>query len=80
MFNVANTLHPEIMREITEYALSQRFDIKGDQQKKESILIDESWAKELQSMPFFSKVSFLLQFLILILEKRKDGIFAKVEE
>jgi len=31
MFNVANTLHPKQVKEIIDYALSQRYNIKEEE-------------------------------------------------
>lgn len=30
MFNIANSLHPNVVKEVIEYALSQRFKIDED--------------------------------------------------
>ena len=54
MFNIANTLHPNVVKELIEYAHTQRFDVKEDKQQQESILLSEEWEKELKAMPFFS--------------------------
>ena len=32
MFNIANTLHPNVVKELIEYAHTQRFDVKEDKQ------------------------------------------------
>ena len=44
MFNVTNTLHPRIVKEVVEYALKQRFLIKDEEQKQEAIVISDEWA------------------------------------
>jgi len=54
MFNVVNTLHPKVVKEVIDYALSQRYTVKEDQQQQESIVINDKWIDELKSMPFFS--------------------------
>jgi hypothetical protein len=56
-FNIANTLHPEVMAELLEYAHAHRHDVSGEKQSQEAILATEAWAAELKSMPYFSKVS-----------------------
>ena len=57
MFNVANTLHTEFIKELIEHSLKQRYTVSDKEQKKECVLITEEWAEELKEMPFFSKVS-----------------------
>ena len=59
MFNIANTLHPEVMKELVQYAHRLRHDINGAQQEQEAVLATEHWADELRSMPYFSKVSLI---------------------
>ena len=31
MFNVANSLHPQVVKEVLDYTLSQRLDIKEEE-------------------------------------------------
>ena len=45
MFNVTNTLHPKVVKEVVEFALKQRFNIRDEEQKQEAILISDEWAK-----------------------------------
>ena len=47
MFNVTNTLHPEIVKETIEHAQSKRYNINKDKQQQEAVLMTEAWAEEL---------------------------------
>lgn len=71
LFNIANTLHPEVMAELLEYAHAHRHDISGEKQAQETILATEEWAAELKAMPYFSKVSVhvLTKFLFSVRER-----------
>jgi hypothetical protein len=57
LFNIANTLHPQVIKELFEYAHNHRYNVSGEKQAQESIMISDEWANELKAMPFFSKVS-----------------------
>jgi len=57
MFNVANTIHGDVVKKLVEHALNERHDIKSDSKKDESILLTEHWKDELKSLPFVSHVS-----------------------
>ena len=57
MFNIANTLHPNVVSELIRHAHKHRFDISGEKMKQEQIVLSSEWADELKSLPFFSKVS-----------------------
>ena len=57
MFNVANTLHEEVVTELVEHALNQRHAPDGIKMQDESVLINEHWANELKSLPMISHVS-----------------------
>ena len=65
LFNIANTLHPAVMKELIEYALSQRHNIAGQEMQQEAVLATDHWASELRSMPFFAKVSLIMSAEIL---------------
>ena len=41
LFNIANTLHPAVMKELTEYAHSQRHNVSGPQMEQEAVLATE---------------------------------------
>ena len=56
-FNIANTLHPDVVNEVLKHALNQRYSISGEKQQQEAIIISDEWAEELKAMPFFSNVS-----------------------
>ena len=47
MFNVANTLHPGIVKDLVNHALQQRYDPKMGENKLESIMISDKWVEEL---------------------------------
>lgn len=57
LFNVANTIHPQAMKELIDYAHKHRHDFTGGKQQQEAVLATDHWAEELRSMPFYSKVS-----------------------
>jgi len=57
MFNVANTIHGEVVKKLVEHALNERHNIKNDNKKDEGILLTEHWKDELKSLPFVSHVS-----------------------
>ena len=57
LFNIFNTFHPEMMKELIEYALKQRHAIEGGKYELESVLANDHWANELKAMPFHAKVS-----------------------
>ena len=55
MYNVWNTLHPQDVKAVIDYANSQRYSISNEEVKQDTIVITEEWHQELQSMPFVSK-------------------------
>ena len=57
MFNVANTIHGDVVKKLVEHALNERHDIKNDNKKDEGILLTEHWKDELKSLPFVTHVS-----------------------
>ena len=75
LFNIANSLHPKVIKELIEHAQSQRFDIKEEKQKQESILLSEEWEKELKAMPFFSQVRNYSLSNFIFREKKKLQLF-----
>ena len=62
MFNVANTLHNDVVKELVEHALKQRHAINIDRVKGESILMNDYWKDELKSLPVVSHISLLLLY------------------
>lgn len=62
MFNVANTLHNDVVKELVEHALKQRHAINIDRVTGESILMNDYWKDELKSLPVVSHVSLLLLY------------------
>ena len=48
MFNIANTLHQDMVEELIEHALRQRNDPKMGDNTLESILISDRWMEELK--------------------------------
>ena len=57
MFNVANTLHKDVVKELVEHALKQRHAVESINLKDETILLSEHWKEELKSLPFVAHVS-----------------------
>ena len=55
MYNVWNTLHPEDVKQVIDYANRQRFSVEADKVKEETILVTDEWMEELEQMPFISK-------------------------
>ena len=55
MYNVWNTVHPEDVKEVIEYANSQRYSVTAEKVRDETITITEAWKAELEAMPFVSK-------------------------
>jgi len=77
MFNVANTLHEEIVTEVVQHALKQRHAVDSIKLKDESVLISDYWTKELKSLPMVTHVSathfYLLTIAtVFILYRKKD--------
>jgi hypothetical protein len=57
LFNIAQSIHPDVMKELIDYAHKHRHDISGEKQAQEAVLATPEWLQELKSMPYFSKVS-----------------------
>ena len=57
MFNVANTIHGEVVKKLFEHALNEIHDIKNENKIDESILLTKHWKDELKSLPFVTHVS-----------------------
>lgn len=57
MFNVANTLHEEVVKEVVQHALKQRYAVDSMTVRDESVLINDHWAQEIKSLPIISHVS-----------------------
>ena len=57
MFNVANTLHEDVVKNIIEHAHNQRHAVDGLKLQDDSVMISEHWAQEIQSLPMISRVS-----------------------
>jgi len=55
MYNVWNTVHPDQVKQVLDYANNLRFSIEADKVKEDTILITEQWREELEAMPFISK-------------------------
>lgn len=60
-FNIANTLHPDVVKDVIEHASNQRYSLSGEKQQQEAIVISDDWAEELKAMPFFSNVSVVVR-------------------
>ena len=78
LYNVWNSLHPEVVKNVIDHANSQRFAMTAEKVKQESINITEGWQQELDSLPFVSKqkgrMSALLKEKSVIVQKRKDRV------
>ena len=57
LFNIAQTLHSEVMGELIDYAHAHRHDIAGEKREQEAVLATAHWENELRAMPFYSRVS-----------------------
>ena len=57
MFNIANTLHEAVIKEIVEHTLQQRHAVDGIKMQNEAVLINDHWAQEIQSLPIICHVS-----------------------
>ena len=76
MYNIWNTLYPEDVAEVINYANSLRYSIDTEAEKDNNILITDEWQKELNSLPFKSKqkgrMSLLLKIKSKLIEERKE--------
>ena len=57
MFNVANTLYEDVVKELVENALNQRHATDSINLKNETIMLSEHWKDELKTLPFVASVS-----------------------
>ena len=74
-FNVFNTLNPEEVKEVIEYANWQRNAVDSDKLKGEAIEISEEWKTELDRLQFVSKQKGRMSALLK--KKSKTGIIHK---
>ena len=74
-FNVWNSMHPEQVSKVIEHANSQRYTVKGEEVKNNSIVLTEEWQQQLQSMPFVSKEKGRMSHLLKL--KSKIGVVRK---
>ena len=76
MYNIWNTLYPEDVAEVINYANGLRYSIDTEAEKDNNILITDEWQKELNSLPFKSKqkgrMSLLLKIKSKLIEERKE--------
>ena len=49
MFNITNTLHEDVLKEIIEHAQEARFCIDEEKQREQSILLADKWKDELMA-------------------------------
>ena len=75
MYNVWNSIHPDEVKAVIDFANSQRYAVDGARQKEKSMQISESWKEELEAMPFISKQKGRMSFLLK--EKSKVAAFNK---
>jgi len=59
MFNVANTLYPEVVKELIHHALKVRHAVDADGMVMETIKINEHWIQEMNELPLVKRVSYL---------------------
>ena len=78
MYNIWNTLYPEDVTEVINYANSLRYSIDTEKEKDNNILITDEWEKELNSLPFKSKqkgrMSLLLKVKSKLIAEKKDRV------
>ena len=67
LFNTINTVCPGYLDELIGYANRQREGFDAGPNQEENILATDEWIAELQAIPFSSKVSFQILFLICFL-------------
>ena len=68
MFNVANTLHADVVKKLIEHALKVRHHIDADGMSDEAIMLNKHWKEELASLPMIAKVRITLSLLTVCLE------------
>ena len=71
LFNIAQSVHPDVIKELLDYAHKHRHDIEGEKQAQEAVLATPEWLQELKSMPYFSKVSTLWSPKFLFRERER---------
>ena len=54
-YNVWNTLHPDSVQNVIEYANSQRYSVDNEKVQQNSIIITDDWQQQIDKMPFMSK-------------------------
>ena len=75
-YNIWNTVHTEDVREVIAYANQQRYGMRAEKVKEDSVLITEQWMSELDSMPFVSKQKGRMSHLL----KQKSKVNAVPKE
>ena len=56
-FNIVNTIYPEYMKKIIDYAIDVRNKPEANEEKKEFILISDGWYDKLMEHPFISSTN-----------------------
>lgn len=59
LFNIAQTLHSDVMSELIDYAHAHRHSITGEKHEQEAVVATTHWENELKAMPFYSRVSIM---------------------
>ena len=72
MFNVVNTLHEEVVKEIVDHALIQRHILNEDFATKETIMITDHWKRELETLPLRNTVSHSFTHTISLYRKKDE--------
>ena len=75
MYNVFNTLYPEDVKKLIEFANEQRYSVTSEKNKGDAIEISESWKEQLESLPFVSKQKGRMSHLLK--QKSKVGVIQK---
>ena len=68
MFNVANTLHSDVVKELVEHALKVKHAVNADGMQMETIKITDHWVNEMSQLPLVSKVRHYFQNLNRLIE------------
>ena len=71
MWNVANTLHSDVVKELVQHALKVRHAVDGEGMKEERIMLNDHWEEELNSLPIVKRVGNALRSYIMF--RIKDG-------
>jgi hypothetical protein len=74
-FGILNSLRPKYIKKIIEDANKVRYESDIKDPKKDFIMLDDDWYKELMKYPYFSSKKYLYNFNCWHLEKPGKAIF-----